>query len=232
MGTVQTIQFADEVNSVGPPLRSRTSDGLEVHLETSFQYQLNVSTVYRLYHKFGAGYESVFAHLATDLISANATKYTANEFFEDRNSIGLKLESELKKLFSNVAFADIAFFQLRSVSLPSAFEEAIQLTEVKKQDIRTAMAERDIKEVAMTTQVLQAQQEALAIGFKANATAQAKLLNMEAFVQQYNLAQRLQAESFAGLKQKLGDDEMKLLEYMRTRAMRDHPQSNTVVSLS
>lgn len=38
-------------------------------------------------------------------------------------------------------FHIVEFFQLRSLSLPSPFEDEIQKTEVKGQDIKTATAE-------------------------------------------------------------------------------------------
>ena len=48
-----------------------------------------------------------------------------------------KLKEVRAKCHSN-----IDFFQLRSVELPTAFEVAIQDTEVKKQDIQKATAEK------------------------------------------------------------------------------------------
>jgi len=123
------------------------------------------------------------------------------------------------------------FFQLRAVSLPSAFEQAIQETEVKKQDIQTAQAEYDNQEVQMKTAVLQTQQQAKSIALQANATAQSTLLNMQAYVEQFKLTQKLQAETFAPLYQKLQNNESLLLEYMRARTLRDHPDHLSIVSV-
>jgi len=230
--TVQTIQFSLDHDSVGPPLRSRTSDGLEVSLEISFQYQLNVTTLRKLYDKFGADFEPIYVNMAMDMLTAMATGYNATAFFSDRQNIALDMEEELKKKFASDAFSDVAFFQLRSVSLPADFEEAIQQTEVKKQDIQTATAEKGNQEVQMQTKVLQAQQQAQAIALQANASAQTIILQAEAYVQQFQLSQELQAESFKPLLDKLGGNESLLLEYMRTRAMRDHPDQLSVVGIA
>eukprot|EP00440_Ansanella_granifera_P073146 gb/GFBE01079373.1/.p1 GENE.gb/GFBE01079373.1/~~gb/GFBE01079373.1/.p1 ORF type:complete len:309 (+),score=85.86 gb/GFBE01079373.1/:1-927(+) len=229
--TVQTIQFSFEGDSAGPPLRSRTSDGLEVALEISFQYQLNVTTLYDLYRKFGEDYEPIYVNMAMDLLTTSATKYNATGFFNDRQTIALGMEDELKGHFGQEAFAEVPFFQLRSVSLPAPFEHAIQDTEVQKQDIQTATAEKGNQEVQMQTKVLQAQQQAQAIALAANASAQSVLLNAEAYVQQFKLSQELQAESFKLLYDKLGHNETLLLEYMRVRAMRDHPDQLSVVGM-
>merc|ERR1719265_872096 len=51
--TVQTIEFSDAADAAGPMVRSRTSDGLEVQLEISLQYQLLPTKVSDLYQKFG-----------------------------------------------------------------------------------------------------------------------------------------------------------------------------------
>lgn len=229
--TVQTIQFSDEADSSGPSLRSRTSDGLEVVLEISFQYQVNASVVYKLYEKYGTSYDPVYVSMAIDLVTSMATEYNATAFFNDRTTIGLAMEDNIKSVFSTSAYVSVPYFQLRSVGLPADFEKAIQDTEVANQDIQTAHAERDNQEVQQMTKVLQAQQQALSIGLAANASAQTTLLNMDAYVEQFKLAQSLQAESFKDVYQKLGNDEALLLEYMRTRAMRDHPDHLTVVSM-
>eukprot|EP00933_Yihiella_yeosuensis_P019152 TRINITY_DN15540_c1_g2_i1.p1 TRINITY_DN15540_c1_g2~~TRINITY_DN15540_c1_g2_i1.p1 ORF type:complete len:327 (+),score=53.70 TRINITY_DN15540_c1_g2_i1:40-981(+) len=229
--TVQTIQFSNERGSSGGMLRSRTSDGLEVSLEVSFQYQLNVTSAYDLYHKFGTDYERIYVNMAMDLLTRVATIYNASQFFSDRQKIALGMEEELKSHFGTDGYCSIPFFQLRSVDLPKAFDDAIQDTEVKKQDIQTAQAEYGNQEVQMQTQVLQALQQAKAIALKANASAQTILLNMNAYVKQFALAQELQAESLKPLYGKLNKDEKLLLEYMSVRALRDHPAQHTVVNL-
>lgn len=229
--TVQTIQFSAEGDSAGPQVRSRTSDGLEVNLEVSFQYQFNASSIFSLYNKFGTEYLPIFVNIGIDLITTLATSYNASAFFNDRNTISAEMEAELENTFGVQCFAAVPFFQLRSVSLPALFEEAIQETEVKKQDINTAAAEKQNMEVQMMTQVLQAQQQALSIGLQANATAQSTILNVEAYVQQFALSQELQAHSFVPLYQKLGNNESVLLEYLRYRALRDHPEHLSIVSI-
>merc|ERR1712032_1106833 len=229
--TVQTIQFSLDEGSAGPPMRSRTKDGLEVQLEVSFQYQLNVSTIYDLYRKFGTEFKPIFVNMATDLITAKATAYTATAFFMDRPAISLAMEDELKETFVATAFSSVPFFQLRSVSLPSEFEQAIQETEVKEQDIATATAENSTRSVEMDTQILQAQQTAAQIAINANASAQQTMLEVQAYVQQFNLSQTLQADSFEPLFEKLGRNESLLLEYMRMRALREHPDHLSIVNL-
>lgn len=229
--TVQTIEFSHEHQADGQPLRSRTNDGLEVALEVSFQYQLNSNNLTKLYNKYGMNYNPIFVNMAMDLITEMATKYSATEFFSNRTTIGVDMEHGLRLEFDAKAFSDVPFYQLRAVTLPQEFENAIQDTEVKKQDIQTATAEKDNQEVQMETKVLQAKQQAQAIALAANATAQSTILNMDAYVQQFNLAQALQAEALKPIYDKLDKNETLLLEYMNARTLRDHPDHLSVVSV-
>jgi hypothetical protein len=84
---VQTIEFSKERNANRGPIESRTLDGLEVSLEISFQYVLQPENLFRLYSKFGPRYLIVFQNVAIDILTEEATKYTAYEFFWDRGRI-------------------------------------------------------------------------------------------------------------------------------------------------
>lgn len=237
---LQTIEFsADKSGSdkrgKGDALRSRTLDGLEVLLEVSFQYRLepgaNGDQIKAVFAKFGEDYESVYVPLAVDTITRKATDYNANTFFSDRTLVGEGIEQEIMKVFKEQALCSIEFFQLRSVSLPRDFEVAIQTTEVKKQDIKTAEAERGNRKIAGQTMVKQAEQESQAILYRADAAATTIQLNVDAYVEQFNISQGLQATAFAELYKTLGSDEARLLEYMDVRALRDHPSAGSVISL-
>ena len=90
--TFQTIEFSKELKSNGPPIKSRTSDGLEVAIEISFQYRLQYTQLYDLYMTFGTKYDLIFQKYAIDILTDATTQYTAYEFFMDRTSIGVKMQ--------------------------------------------------------------------------------------------------------------------------------------------
>lgn len=222
-GQVQSLQFQD--------LRSRTSDGLEVVLELSFQYQFDRTNIYKVYNKFGLDYENFYVPLAIDEVTEQATLFNASTFFKDRTRVINSMWTSLREVFSSQGFCNVPSFQLKSVSLPSRFETAIQETEVQNQDIQTAQAERLNKEVSAVTEVLKAQKTANRIEINAQGSAETIKLNVAAYVQQYNLSQWLQAESFVPLYEKLGSDEALLLEYLNIRALRDHPSAKSVINV-
>lgn len=59
--------------------------------------------------------------------------------------------------FNKMCFSYIQFLQLRSVDLPNLFEDAIQESEVKKQDIKKAEAELNKVKVEVDTRIKAAQ---------------------------------------------------------------------------
>lgn len=235
----QTFEFTDQNTQFkrGNLLQSRSSDGLEVQLEVSLQYQFQMSNVLDAFYKFGTNYEEVYVRLATDTITREATRNNATFFFRNREVVSDMLKSAMQDTFENSALCSLTAFQLRKVILPAAFETQIETTEVKKQDIDVAKAEVEAKRTEGQTWVLQAQQEYQSRIFTAQAAAETITLNNQAYVQQFNLTQMLQAQGFETIYLNLGvegdaaQSEANLLEYMRMRALRDHTPANSIISV-
>lgn len=240
--TVTTIQFSDtrlqtdltSTEKGEEELRSRTRDGLDVNIEISFQYQLMPEKLYELYTTLGPypNYHNTFVRVAIDRLTESATKFSATEFFNDRTRIGKEMEALLKKDFQEFLYSHIFSFQLRSVGLPPPFEDAIQETEVQKQDLEVAQAEQKSQKVSMETQLMQATRRIKVIDNNAEAQAQTLLLNNAADIAQYIASQKLSADSYRAVLSELGANETEMLAYMQARVLRDHPSAKTVVGLS
>lgn len=231
--TVQTIEFSKQGGAYnkGGLLRSRTSDGLEVLLEVSMQYQLQFGQILDLYKKFGEEYEAVFVLLAMDTINREATKYDATTFFNNRTKVQEGFTVDMKRIFKDEALCELPFFQLRSVSLPQYFEVAIQTTEVKKQDIKTAEAERFHKQVSGETIVFVAHYVALQIDRSAEAQARTIELDVDAYAEAFAISQGLQSTAFAEVYKALDKNETSLIEYMNVRALNLHPDEKSIVNV-
>lgn len=238
---VKTIQFSEaklqydlSANERSDGLlRSRTSDGLDVSIELSFQYQLDPVKLYHLYTTLDASpfYHNVYTRIAIDRLTETATTYSANEFFVDRTIIGKKMEQQLKKDFELRLYASIFSFQLRAVSLPVEFEDAIQETEVMKQDLQVAKAEQNSTRVALETELMQAKRRMKVKGNQAQAKAQSTMLTNTADISQYTMTQHKAADSYAMVMKALDGKEADVLEYMETRVLRDHASGLTTVGL-
>jgi hypothetical protein len=118
---------------------------------------LQPENLYKLYNKYGENYNNVFSNVAVDILTEEATKYTAYDFFMDRGKIKDDFQVNLDKAFSAICFANIQFLQLRSVDLPTLFEQSIQESEVKKQDIQKAQAEQNKVRVEVDTRIKSAE---------------------------------------------------------------------------
>jgi len=239
---VKTIQFSDaslqydlmSQNRPNEMLRSRTSDGLDVNIELSFQYQLLPNELFELYTKLGGApdYHNLFVRIAVDILTETATLYSATEFFVERTKIGKKMETLLKEQFESRLYATIFSFQLRAVQLPSEFEEAIQETEVMKQDLQVAKAEQESTKVALETELMKATRRTKVRSSKASAEAQAIMLENRADIEQYTVTQHKAADSYALVSASLGGKEADVLEYIESRVIRDHPSALTAVGLA
>jgi len=239
---VKTIQFSDArmqsdlgVDEQGDPmLRSRTADGLDVTIELSFQYQLHVNKLYQLYTTMGAGrdFHDLFVRVAIDRLTEIATDYTANEFFIDRTRIGKDMEKQLRSDFEQRLYATIFSFQLRAVGLPEEFEEAIQQTEVKKQEVHVAEAEQTSERVRLETEVMKAKRRTQVKSNNAEAFSESVMLENTADIEQYKATQEKAAESYKGVLKELDNKENELLAYVQSRVLRDHISDKVTVGLS
>jgi len=239
---LKTIQFSDSrlqddlgMDEQGDPmLRSRTADGLDVTIELSFQYQLHQDKVYDLYTTMGSGrdFHNLFVRVAIDRLTEIATEYTANEFFVDRTRIGRAMEKLLTEDFESRLYATIFSFQLRSVGLPDEFEKAIQLTEVKKQDVQVSEAEQASYKVALETELMQANRRVKVKQNVAEGFAESVMLENKADIEQYTATQEKAAASYKAVLKELDNQEGELLAYVQSRVLRDHISEKVTLGLT
>jgi regulator of protease activity HflC (stomatin/prohibitin superfamily) len=226
--TVQTIEFSEEKTANRGPIESRTSDGLEVTLEISFQYILQPDKLYDLYNTYGPKYDSVFQNIAINILTEEATKYTAYNFFMDRGKIKDDFQYELNLRFEKNCFSNIQFLQLRSVNLPNLFEQSIQESEVKKQDIQKAQAEQNKVKIEIDTKIKAAEYQKNVIINKAEGEAQAIIKQNEAYVDALLRTQNTQTNAFKNLKDTLQLTNENLLDFMKTKIIKEYSGENDI----
>jgi len=230
--TVQTIEFSKDKNSNRQPIESRTSDGLEVVLEISFQYVLQPENLFKLYNKYGELYNTVFSNVAVDVLTEEATKYTAYDFFMDRGKIKDDFQVNLDKAFNTICFANIQFLQLRSVDLPTLFEASIQESEVKKQDIQKAQAEQNKVRVEVDTRIKSAEfQKDVAVN-QAQGEAQSLLKQNAAQIDSLRKVQDSQSNAYSNLKTKLGMTNDQLMNFIKNKLIHKYDGKDLALNLA
>ena len=193
-----------------------------------------------MYSSYGEKYSTVFTNVAVDILTEEATKYTAYDFFMDRGRIKDDFQVNLNKIFNSICFANIQFLQLRSVDLPNLFEESIQESEVKKQDIQKAMAELNKVRVEVDTRIKSAEfQKDVAIvilKFKiqnaAEGEAGALLKQNEANIVSLNKVQNAQSQAYSNLKGKLKMDNASLLNFIKTKLIKNYNGNDLTLSMA
>lgn len=230
---VKSVFFLDDMspNTQGPALQSRTQDGLNVRLEVSFQYRLVFNDLYKLFTSLGPDYEKTFVRMAIEQLTTAATMHNAHNFFNNRTTIGQEMHHLLESHFKTHGFAEVPFFQLRTVHLPEDFEAAIQQTQVKQQEIQIASAEQSQNKVSYETTVLQAEQAVRVMANQGEGEALAIMAHNSAFCRQYEVTQSLQSEALQKLMTAANWKPKQLLEYLKVRAVREHPGEHTTIRI-
>lgn len=231
--TVKSIYFTDELaaDRSGPALQSRTQDGLSVRLEVSFQYRLLITKLYDMYTALGPQYEQIYVRMAIEQLTTAATLHKANYFFTNRSTISQDMHSMLDGHLKKHAGVEVPFFQLRTVHLPKAFEDAIKETQVKQQETQIAALEQKTNRVSFQTKVLRAEQAVKVLHNQAVGETASILAQNDAYCKQYNVTQQLQAEALSTLMGTAGWTSKQLLDYLRIRVLREHPADRTTVTM-
>ncbi len=221
--TVQPIEFYESY-----PLDSRTQDGLLIHIQLSFQYQLRKAELIQLFRTFALDYENYFISQSRTTIRDVASFYNAIEFFNNRTFIGDAMFDYLVQDI-NAMFADIVYFQLREIDLPDEFEEALKQVQIAQQQYQIALYEQEAAIIRAQTQIIEAQAMANITVLTAEADAEAYLINMEAQAQALNVTLTAERIAYYAIGQQLNLTSSELLALLWVMAVRDHDDSMLII---
>lgn len=214
----QTIEFS---NNEANAITGRTSDGLAIVLDMSFQYQLIKDQLVNLYREYGRSFEQVFIRTARDNIRDSASFYTAIEFFNNRSLIGTFMTEFIAQEFNENYYADVPALQLRAIDLPDTFEDALERAEVARQEIEIARLQQQAALIRAETAILEADAQRNITLIEANATAQAFLIQIEAQAQAVNITLTAEREAYYALSQSLNLTSAELLSFLWIQALQD-----------
>ena len=130
--TVINMEFSDRHGARGPPIDTRTYEGLALRLHVSFQYQLIREQIPDLYKLTNIKYEETYLRQAKKIILEEASKYTAPDYWLKRGEIGQHIETQLNLTLGGT-HARVTAFQMLIIDLPATYEESIVQTQVQVQ---------------------------------------------------------------------------------------------------
>ena len=115
--------------------------------------------------------------------------------------------------------------------MPDKYERAIQETEVKKQDIHRAEAEKNSMQIELETKVKQAEIASSVNINKAEGQASSLLQSNLATSESFYKIQDQQATSLAEVKSALGLTGDQLIQYLRAKILKEYPESKMIIGL-
>jgi len=195
--TVVTVEFSNDESAHNGPLETRTKDGLALELSLSFQYLVEKENVTKLYSLANRFYEPLFIRNARDVLLKAGGDYDAAEYWLERGRIGQEMHLLVTKRLHQ-SYATCTGLQLLVIHLPPEFESSIVDTQVQKQRIETRQKEQQSARIEAETKVIEsefnrnitvlnegAKAEFFRIEQEAEAVAQQKRIETEAFVMKY-----------------------------------------------
>jgi len=155
--TVQSIEFSNRrwplANS--PTLQTRTKEGLALHLSISFQYTLDPERLPQLYALTNVAYEALFARIARDQLMEAGAEYEGPQYWLHRHEVGALMNTRVGQALQKTC-ATLWGLQLLVIDLPDRYEQAITLTQVQQQIIKTRRNEQYAASIRADTDVLKA----------------------------------------------------------------------------
>jgi len=128
----KNIEFSDDVSAQQVALKTRTKEGLELHLHCAFQYQLKKNELPKLYRLAQLDFEPLYTRLARNSALRVAGDYQAQQYWLKRTDIGDHMRAALTEDLAR-ANGDVTGFMLLKIDLPDVYEGAIVMTEVTNQ---------------------------------------------------------------------------------------------------
>lgn len=132
---------------------ARSRDGLVVKLETKMLYSLqtDIDALASLYLMFREDYTIPVRHISRSVIRDVASQFTAFQFWSERTRVANTMEATLTDRLKDI-FVIVETFLLSAYTLPKAFQDVIDITEVQNQEMNKVVYE--LAQVEQTTQGL------------------------------------------------------------------------------
>jgi len=225
------------------PLKARSSDGLEMTVSISFQWQLREGSLKPLYDILGGGsletslYRDEFVRFARSAVVESCANFAADSFFTNRSTITDNMLMMVKKAFMRPDLGmdlTIQGLQLREVELPADFDKEIVRTQEQMQEVQVAYAEREEQKISMQKDLMVAEERVKQIVQNSLGAAEKTRLENDAVVEQMKIFQQKQAVANAEILSKFLNDTDpygRLFELMEIRALNAHNDTRLLINL-
>lgn len=206
--TYITVEFTPAEHADDIPISVQTKNGLLVYVDVSFQFRIRKADLLQLYSEFGTAYKSYVQAVARSALREVVGQYNAETLYANRSAVNNAMSDAL---FTSInSLVDVGEFQLRSVSFPQTFEDAVEQYEVWRIEVEIAQLEQEAEVIRQRTLTLVEQ-------FTANRT----------IIEYEGIATALEL-----MREALNMTTDQMLSYLWIQTIREHDQSYLFIGLS
>eukprot|EP00163_Fabomonas_tropica_P000153 TRINITY_DN1010_c0_g1_i6.p1 TRINITY_DN1010_c0_g1~~TRINITY_DN1010_c0_g1_i6.p1 ORF type:complete len:312 (+),score=63.20 TRINITY_DN1010_c0_g1_i6:337-1272(+) len=157
--TLRTVRFCEDCHS--PTLTARSKDGLSLRMDVNFEYKLRVEIkgLVELYSKFGTSYEEQYIRTSRDVIRLVCGEFVAQEYSFNRSLVGVRIKEALNHTLYDLQ-ASVESVNILNIDLPAAFAQAIQESELVKQEKERVQFEKESADITANTMIIEAEKRA------------------------------------------------------------------------
>jgi len=112
--TYVNLDFADFAGATNRPLVVKDSDGQEIRLSFSIQYELQEEFVGELYLKLQKNYETTFFTFIDSVVRKVVGEFDTTMFWSDREGAGDKLKKAIEERLKSI-YTDVKTLQILNV---------------------------------------------------------------------------------------------------------------------
>jgi regulator of protease activity HflC (stomatin/prohibitin superfamily) len=225
---VQTITFSNEPLLNRNALRfeslsTRTSEGLALRLQVSFQYRLKPDVLGQTYSTLNLNYRDFFASQARDALLRAASQFEAVELWRNRAEFQTSLEDVVGQELSR--FATCWGLQLLRIDLTDSYENAIVNTQVQEQTKNVRTQEQMATRIRAETEVFRAEYDRQARVIMAQGNANYTVVTRSAAAEAQRRSMMIESTVFQSVRTRLGISGSGLVEYQKYTSLPDLPDS-------
>lgn len=169
--------------SAGTAIDVRTSNGVTVTLDISFQYRFLKEQVVPAFLLFGTNFETVIVKTSRDVIRNSASQFSSDDFITNRTLIASVLSVDVIANVGKTTLANIFGLQMRNVRLPSFLETLLNDIETTKQKTIQMEYDRNSKLYQAETDRLAALKKAEIAAIEATTASTASIVAAQATAQ-------------------------------------------------
>jgi len=236
-----TTQQTQSFDTAGKnPIYGRTSDGLQIILSVTYQYQLEITApaLWSLYMKLLTTYDDDLQIIAQAAILDAASTYSAFNSINLRQQFANDIQTSIGLAMAPYGIT-VQGLQLESIVLPADFLAAIDATIAAEQQAQQSQFEQITAGINAETAVLTAELQAQITAVSANATSKAIELNADAVSKSITVQRNAEAASYGNLLNQLststnvaGFSRENLLSYVWLSSVQNSNASNLIMNVA